>query len=53
MLLLPTDLADGDYELTITTQFAGTRQLKEARSVSVSVHVGKGGDDEDDRPVIE
>lgn len=55
-LLLPSDLADGDYELTVTTQFcSGNRLLKEPRSVSVPVHVGNesGGNGEDDRPVIE
>lgn len=52
-LLLPVDLADGDYELTVTTQFcSGNRLLKEPRSVSVAVHVGNNNDD-DDRPVIE
>lgn len=56
-LLAPTGLADGDYELTITTQFAGGGStLKEPRSVSISLYVGErsgGSGDDDDRPVIE
>ncbi len=53
-LLVPADLPDGEYELTVTTQFAGGNNiLKSPRSVSVNVHVGSGGSGEDDRPVIE
>lgn len=54
-LLIPGDLPDGEYELTVTTQFAGGNNiLKSPRSVSVNVHVGGGGGNgEDDRPVIE
>ncbi len=55
-LLAPTGLADGDYVLTVTTQFAGGGStLKEPRSVSVNVYVGEksSGGGEDDRPVIE
>lgn len=56
-LLIPADLADGDYLLTIRTQFGtSNHQLKEPREVSIDVHVGKGdggGGGEDDRPVIE
>lgn len=52
-LLVPSDLADGNYELTITTQYSnGKVLLKEPRSVSVGVHVGNGGGS-DDRPEIE
>lgn len=50
-LLLPIDLADGEYEMTVTTQFcSGNRPLKVPRSVSVSVHVGDGSGEE--RPEI-
>lgn len=54
-LLIPADLAEGDYELTVTTQFAGGNNiLKSPRSVSFNVHHGNsGGGGEDDRPVIE
>lgn len=54
-LLLPADLADGDYELTVTTQYVSNHvELKNPRSASISVHVGNGsGGGEDDRPVIE
>lgn len=53
-LLLPADMADGDYELTVTTQFTGGgKTLKDSRSVSTTVHVGDAGGDDDDRPVIE
>lgn len=50
-LLIPADLPEGDYELTVTTQFAGgNNTLKVPRSVSHPVHYNTG---EDDRPVIE
>lgn len=40
-LLLPTDLAAGTYELTITTQYSsGSHLLKEPRSISTTVTVG-------------
>lgn len=45
-LLLPTDLADGDYTLTITTQHTSGKLLKEPRSVSTIITVGGGGGDE-------
>ena len=42
-LLIPADLADGDYQLTVCTQFGTSNHLlKEAREVSVDVHVGSG-----------
>lgn len=53
-LLMPADLADGMYELTVTTQYtSGTQLLKEPRSTSTMVTVGvppsgggnEGGDD--------
>lgn len=54
MFIVPADLADGNYELTITTQYmkSNTTLRKTPRSVSTTVVVGNGGDD-DDRPVIE
>lgn len=52
-LLIPADLADGNYLLTVRTQFgAGKHLLKEPREVSVDVHVGDGGGGSD-RPEIE
>ena len=39
--LLPSDLKDGKYELTVTTQYSGRTLLKEPRSASVEVHVGE------------
>ena len=52
-LLIPADLADGDYQLTVRTQFGtGKHLLKEHREVSVDVHVGDGGGGSD-RPEIE
>lgn len=52
-LLIPTGLADGDYTLTVTTQYVNNHvELKAPRSASVAVHVGdnSGGGD---RPEIE
>ena len=52
-LLIPADLADGDYQLTVRTQFGTSKHLlKEPREVSVDVHVGDGGGGSD-RPEIE
>ena len=52
-LLVPTDLPDGNYELTITTQFCNSKSLlKEPRSVTASVHAGNGGGGSD-RPEIQ
>lgn len=57
IFIAPTGLADGEYEMTLTTQYSGNTQrfLKTARSVSRIVYVGtnKGEEGEDDRPVIE
>lgn len=51
-LLIPSDLAEGDYELKITTQHSSSSSLlKEPRSVTVSVHTAKNPDD--DHPVID
>lgn len=50
LLLLPTGMKDGVYELKITTQYCngGSSMLKQPRSVSCNVEVGNG-----DRPEIE
>jgi len=42
VFIVPTGLIDGDYELTLTTQFSGTKQrfLKTPRSISRIVYVG-------------
>ena len=56
IFLVPAELTDGEYKLTVTTQYTkGTGvTLKTPRSVSIPVYVGtKSGSDEDDRPVIE
>lgn len=56
-LLLPADLKDDTYTLTVCTQYSQSSQLlKEPRSVSTTIVVGTptgGGSGEDDRPVIE
>lgn len=53
-LLLPVELADGEYTLTVTTQNSTGASLKTPRSVSTTLWIGgKPKDDEDDRPVIE
>lgn len=56
-LLLPADLAEGEYTLTITTQYTTGQLLKTPRSANIQVWVGgkpaEGNDDNDDRPVIE
>ncbi len=56
-VMLPT-LTDGEYTLSITTQSgAGNKLVKDPRTYTfpVLLYVGEkpGGDDEDDRPVIE
>lgn len=58
VFLLPSDLADGRYTLTVTTQYSGSGALlKEPRSTSCTIVVGEppagtggttGGDDEED-----
>lgn len=52
IILIPTELTDGDYELTITTQYTKNTGLflKTPRSVSIPVHIGSGSSD---RPEIE
>ena len=55
MLLVPPGLADGEYTLTVTTQYSTGTTLKAPRSTSITLWVGgkSGGGGEDDRPVIE
>lgn len=52
IFLIPTELTDGEYELTITTQYTKNTGLllKTPRSVSIPVHIGSGNND---RPEIE
>ena len=53
-LLIPSELADGEYTLTITTQYTGGALLKSPRSASTTLWIGgKPADGEDDRPAIE
>lgn len=44
LLLLPADLENGTYTLTVTTQYASSATLKEPRSVSTSIIIGGGND---------
>lgn len=54
MLLIPTDIAAGEYTLTITTQYSTGGMLKAPRSTSTTVWVGgKSSGGGDDRPEIE
>lgn len=47
ILLLPPDLADGTYELRLTTQFSGsTTLLKEPRTLTRMLTIGKSGEGE-------
>lgn len=52
IFLIPSELSEGEYELTITTQYTKNSGLflKTPRSISIPVHIGDG---ENDRPVIE
>lgn len=44
ILLLPPDLADGTYELRLTTQFSGSSTLlKEPRTLTRNLTIGQGG----------
>lgn len=52
-LLIPADLTDGEYTLTITTQYSTGSILKSPRSVSTPLWIGGKPTDDDDRPVIE
>lgn len=57
VFIIPAALADGEYEMILTTQYSGNTQrfLKTVRSVSRIVYVGtnKGEEGGDDHPVIE
>ena len=51
IFLVPTGLPDGNYELTICTQYSRNKVLlKQPRSVSVSVHVGNSGGSDSESP---
>lgn len=53
-LLIPSDLTNGEYTLTVTTQYTSGALLKSPRSASTTLWIGgKPKDDDDDRPVIE
>lgn len=44
IILLPSDLTDGDYTLTVTTQYSGTNTLlKNPRSTSKVITIGQSG----------
>jgi hypothetical protein len=44
IILLPAGLADGDYTLTVTTQYCGSSiLLKTPRSVTKTITIGQGG----------
>ena len=50
-LLLPADLAEGEYTLTVTTQYSNSYTLKVPRSISTPIWIGGkpadgGGDSE-------
>lgn len=54
VILIPADLTDGEYTLTITTQYSSTtRLLKEPRTTETIIHIGEGsggGDEEGEDP---
>ncbi|WP_455638489.1 DNA-binding domain-containing protein [Parabacteroides sp.] len=55
-VMVPADLAEGDYYISITTQYGRSATVKEPRTYKYPVLLstaGSGGDDDDDRPVIE
>ena len=46
IFLIPSGLADGAYELKVTTQFSGTNTLlKTPRSVTQNIYIGKAPTD--------
>ena len=48
IILLPSDLTDGDYTLTVTTQYSGTNTLlKTPRSTSKVITIGQSSGSED------
>ncbi len=50
VFVIPAGLADGDYTLTVTTQYNSGAQLKNPRSVSHTLTLGAGGGDDSDSP---
>ena len=47
IILVPTGLPDGNYDLTVTTQYSRNKVLlKQPRSAGVTVHIGGGGESE-------
>jgi hypothetical protein len=47
IILLPSDLTDGHYTLTVTTQYSGTNTLlKTPRSTSKVITIGQSGGSE-------
>ena len=53
MLLVPTGLADGEYTLTVTTQYSTGTTLKAPRSTTITLWVGGKSGGGGDRPEIE
>ena len=56
IFIAPTGLTDGEYEMTVTTQYSGNTQrfLKTPRSINRIVYVGAvKGEEGGDRPEIE
>ena len=57
IFLIPAGLADGEYKLTVTTQYSSGQLLKTPRSVTKTLYIGQapagggepggGGDDEE------
>lgn len=52
VFFIPAGLADGDYTLTVTTQFGGNTKslLSTPRSVSHVLHIGEASEEEEERP---
>lgn len=44
ILIIPTGLADGAYELKITTQYNGSRLLKAPRTLTKTIYIGQAPD---------
>lgn len=58
VILIPADLADGEYTLTVTTQFSNTsRMLKTPRTTETIIYIGdepggEGGEGEGEDPSV-
>ena len=55
-VMVPATLPEGDYYISVTTQYSRSAIVKEPRSYKYPVLLstaGSGGGGEDDRPVIE